>query len=256
MNSTTVELSDFYTNMLSYLNDLVNPDVAYNCIKINDEGNEWYLKAGRTSPYVGCIINYSDYENYKMWMDKVDEDNKNLVAFLPDGDTPGHQNMYTLCKELRRLAVIDNAKASASANFATGVGDWDAVAIPGFAGNSLYVIAVDPGANDQPLVITIDTSVAGAVPNDRINISLATGPAGAITTTVQDIIAGVASAGVPISIVENTAGIVDAEVETILTGGTLVNDVVGWASIPLRSSANADPDFAFMGADQSDKFGI
>ncbi len=258
MNSITVELSDFYTNMATYLKQIIDPSYAFNCVKINDEGNEWYLKAGRTSPYIGCVIGYSDYENYKMWMDKVNVENRNLVEFLPDADTPGHSNMYVLVKKLRELAIIDNAKASATKNFTTGVGDWDANAsVPGDAGNSLYVIVVDPGANDQPLTVTIDTSTLGGVTDDRINISLATGSAGAITTTVQDLISAVASTPGYISITENTAGLVGAEIETVLVGGTEINTVVGWASILLKDNPNDEnPSFVFLGADESDKFGI
>lgn len=255
MNSITVELSDFYTNMITYLKQIIDPAYTFNCIKINDEGNDWYIKANRTSPYLSCIMEYSNYANYKRWMDKVEEDNRNIIEFLPDADTPGHSNMYTLVKKLRELAIINNDKVSADANFTTGAGDWDAIAIPGDAGNSLYVIVVNPGAINQSLSVTIDTS--GAAPDDRINISLATDGAGAITTTVQDIITAVGEIPGYITITENVAGVVGAEIETALTGGTLINNVVGWKSILIKDNPNDEnPAFVFLGADESDKFGI
>jgi len=247
MNSITVELSDFYTNMATYLKQIIDPAYAFNCIKINDDG--------KGSSYLGCIIDYSNYENYKMWMDKVEEENRNLVEFLPDADTPGHSNLYTLTKKLRELSVIDNDKVSATVNFTTGVGDWDATAIPGNAGNSMYVIVEDPGANDSPLTVTIDTSILGGITNDRININLATDGAGVITTTVQDLIVAV----IPgyITVTENTAGIIGAEIETVLAGGTLINTVVGWESILVKDNPNDEnPSFVFLGADESNKFGI
>ena len=259
MNTISLEISDFYSNMLKYLSNLNNPDISYNCIKILDEGNEWYKKQNRTSPYIGCIMEYSNYEGYQMWMDNVEEEETDLISFLPNASTKGYPSLYYLVKKLRDMAFITNEKVAASASLTSGAGVWDARAsVPGVKANGLYLIVTDPSANDQPLTIYKDTSTAGAVLNDRVHISLSTDAVGTITTTVQDLIDGIASSNCSgyINVIEVIAGIIAPEVETPLVGGTLINNVVKWKSIIVKEDSNENPNFVFLGADESDVFGI
>lgn len=87
---------------------------------------------------------------------------------------------------------------------------------PGVAGNAIHWVTVDPAANDQALSI----GVVGSV----ITVNLATGPAGALTTTATQLATaisqdGPASALVNIEVTASGAGAVTAQVDAPLAGG-------------------------------------
>lgn len=90
--------------------------------------------------------------------------------------------------------------------------------VKGVAGDSITVAYIDPAGNDQALSVVVTGT--------DIVINLATGPAGAITTTGDDIktaISGDADANALVSVADAAAndgsGVVTALAETALTGG-------------------------------------
>lgn len=86
----------------------------------------------------------------------------------------------------------------------------------GTAGNSITVTHVDPSANDAILTVVISGT--------DIVVNLATGPAGAITSTAAQVAAAIAQSGQASALVTCTAegtgaGIVEAKAEASLAGG-------------------------------------
>jgi len=89
----------------------------------------------------------------------------------------------------------------------------------GTAGNSITLALVNPGGNNQALAV----SVAGS----DISVALATGPAGAITTTAAQLLAALLATPAVVALVtpslkagETGVGIVTALAATNLAGGT------------------------------------
>ncbi len=89
---------------------------------------------------------------------------------------------------------------------------------PGVGGNTVTIEYLDPLANDSPLSITVTLSA--------IQVSLATGPAGAITSTAAQVAALIAGTPAAAALVwsQNAAGndgtgVVTALAATPLTGG-------------------------------------
>lgn len=116
-------------------------------------------------------------------------------------------------------ADMDAAHATLTTALAGGDNDivWRAV-VGGAAGNDITIAYVDPGANDKPLGV--------AVVGNAITVNLATGPAGAITSTAGDIIAKMASTPTAAALVTGAnaaandgTGVVTAMAATALTGG-------------------------------------
>lgn len=100
---------------------------------------------------------------------------------------------------------------------------WKAVA-GGIAGNDVKIVLADPGANSQELAV----SVVGKV----ITVSLATGEAGAITSTAKDVADAVnASETASALVVADASGnasneaAVAAVAETALTGGAAASAI-------------------------------
>lgn len=94
---------------------------------------------------------------------------------------------------------------------------WRAV-VGGAAGNDITIAYVNPAGNDKPLGVV--------VANNAITVNLATGPAGAITSTAADIIAKMASTPTAAALVTGAnaaandgTGVVTAMAATALTGG-------------------------------------
>lgn len=89
---------------------------------------------------------------------------------------------------------------------------------PGADGNNITVALTDPSGNDQALAITVtDTDIV---------VSLATGPAGAITTTASQLLAALNADEDAAALITTTlktgntgAGVVTALTETSLAGG-------------------------------------
>jgi len=89
---------------------------------------------------------------------------------------------------------------------------------PGVAGNSITIEYVDPLGNNQPLGVTVLASA--------ITVSLATGPAGAITSTATLVAAAIAALPAADALVwvrnadsNDGSGVVTALAATPLTGG-------------------------------------
>lgn len=87
----------------------------------------------------------------------------------------------------------------------------------GTAGNSITVVYVDPGANDQALSV-------GVVGTD-ITVNLATGPAGAITSTASEIKTAVDAFGAAAALVDITVSGVGGNVQTAQVQTPLENGV-------------------------------
>lgn len=118
-------------------------------------------------------------------------------------------------------------EAAVKASKATGVvGDnnailWTAVA-GGAAGNNIKVALIDPAGNNKPLEVT--------VVNNEIRVQVATGDAGAITSTASEVIAAVNASllakGLVVAANSGTSdgtGVVAAVAATALAGGTDAN---------------------------------
>lgn len=118
-------------------------------------------------------------------------------------------------------------EAAVKANKATGVvGNnnailWTAVS-GGAAGNGIKVALIDPAGNSKPLEVT--------VVNNEIRVQVATGDAGAITSTAADVIAAVNASllakGLVVAANSGTSdgtGVVAAVAATALAGGADAN---------------------------------
>lgn len=111
----------------------------------------------------------------------------------------------------------DKAKATVTLNMTAATSDLTYTAVEdGYAGNGISVVHVDPGAHDAALAV----SVVGKA----ITVSLATGPAGAITSTAAQVKAAVnahpAAAALVLCEDEGVgSGVVNALAAANLTGG-------------------------------------
>jgi len=128
---------------------------------------------------------------------------------------------YVTKTEVRSILGVasDATRAVVSTNLSGGNNDLTFTAVQaGFAGNTVSVTYVNPNDNDQPLVVSVTDSA--------ITVSLATGVAGAITSTANAILAALtadaeASALIVTTLKQgsNGTGVVTAMSELFLTGG-------------------------------------
>ena len=115
----------------------------------------------------------------------------------------------------------------------------------GTDGNGITVTYTDPSGNDQALAV----SVVGT----DIDVSLATGPAGAITSTADDISTAIAAdedaaALVTVADAEDNdgSGVVTAMAEAALTGGAVAEKLLGPFEPARFLQADGDIDVAFV----------
>ena len=109
--------------------------------------------------------------------------------------------------------VVIASAASVAAEKDVGAGDQAIevmAAAAGVAGNAITVALVDPGANDRELAV--------AVAGTAISVSLATGNAGAITSTNTDVVAAINASAA-------AAALVIASIAAGGTAGTVVSAV-------------------------------
>lgn len=114
----------------------------------------------------------------------------------------------------------------------------------GTGGNSITVAYVDPSGNDQELGVVVTDS--------DIVVNLATGPAGAITSTANDILAAIeadedASALVTVALADDNTGegVVTAMAETALSGGASVRAILGPFESARFEQEDGDMDIDF-----------
>lgn len=118
-----------------------------------------------------------------------------------------------------QLNIPANVAASVTVNMTAATSDLTYTAkAAGSAGNGITVTHIDPAGNNKPLIVSVTA-------NDDITISLATGAAGAITSTAALVKAAVNSDTVASSLVTCEdegvgSGLVNALATTNLTGGT------------------------------------
>lgn len=125
---------------------------------------------------------------------------------------------------IQKLGItIDNNSAAVAASLSTALaGDNNDIKLvakqAGVVGNHLELALVDPAGNDQTLAVTVADGV--------ISVSLATGAAGAITSTADQVIAAInasATAGALVTASRKTGndgtGVVTALAAANLTGG-------------------------------------
>lgn len=116
-----------------------------------------------------------------------------------------------------QIYVPGNDYATVTIDMTNALSDLTYTAVDyGTAGNSITVTHVDPSGNDQPLAVNVDGT--------DITVSLATGPAGAITSTAAEVKAAVnvhADASLLVLCEDEGvgSGIVNAEAVTSLAGG-------------------------------------
>lgn len=114
--------------------------------------------------------------------------------------------------------VPDDGAAAVTINMTNALADLTYTARePGTSGNSISVVHLDPAGNNQALAVSVD--------GKAITVSLATGGAGAITSTAAQVKAAVLANGdsrVLVYCEDEGAGtgIVNAVTATALTGGT------------------------------------
>jgi len=129
---------------------------------------------------------------------------------------------------------------------------------PGAAGNSITITYTAPAGNDQSL----DVTVVGT----DIDVSLATGSGGAITSTAAEVLAAVNDDGeakllVLASLPDGAtgAGVVTAMSKTALTGGNDAGDIVSTATEVLEAIEEDDDASALVTvalADDNDGSGV
>lgn len=147
--------------------------------------------------------------------------------------------------------VPDDAQATLTIDMTNANADLTYTAVDhGIEGNDISVTHTDPSGNDEPLGV----SVSGT----DITVSLATGEAGAITSTAAEVAAAIAANADAAALVTCTAegtgaGVVNAETKTSLAGGA--NKRLVYLKPP-RVSASAAPatftlyeDKTFTGGD-------
>lgn len=111
---------------------------------------------------------------------------------------------------LRNGLVGKVAKASATTGATTTLISWSAN-VSGIFGNSIKVTLSDPVGNNQPLGVTVTGT--------EIDVSLATGPSGTLTSTAQQVVAAVRAATTLVSVSAEGNGVLGAVGETTFTGG-------------------------------------
>lgn len=141
------------------------------------------------------------------------------------------------------LGTADDTAATLATNLTGTNNDLTYTAVAdGAAGNDVTVAYVDPAGNDQAL----DVNVTGT----DIVVSLATGPAGAITSTASDVRTAVLAEGAAAALVSvankagnDGTGVVTALTETSLAGGFDGGDISSTAA-EVVDALNGDTDAA------------
>lgn len=137
-------------------------------------------------------------------------------GLAPSSNSPVHTVAVT------SQGSIDALVAATAASLTVGTGNAGLVFTAqtgGTAGNSITVRFVDPAGNDQALSV--------GVVGSAITVNLATGPAGAITSTATLIKAAIEASGpaaalVAVTLVGNGSGVVTAHAVANLAGGEAV----------------------------------
>ena len=136
---------------------------------------------------------------------------------------------------------------AAAATFGTGTSEVVVTAdAAGAAGNNISVALVDPSANNQ----TLSVSVVG----QAITASLATGAAGAITTTAAQLTAAINANAAASALVTATGagvGIVAAAAATNLTGGATVGVAAAITDGALGDAATGTAIATALGLDSA-----
>lgn len=135
---------------------------------------------------------------------------------LRAGEFLGRITATGLYAPVRRSALAALATAPVAASLTTALaGDNNDLTytalVPGTAGNGIAVQYIDPAGNDKPLAVNVVGSA--------ILVSLATGPAGAITSTAGDIATEIAATPAAAALVSagNAAGNDGTGVVTAMT---------------------------------------
>jgi hypothetical protein len=157
------------------------------------------------------------------------------------------QNPPAVRKDVGDLAVTVNATQATLETELVGDNN-DLVftaANGGTGGNSITVTYVDPAGNDQALGVVVTDS--------DIVVNLATGPAGAITSTADDIAAAIAAdedAAALVTVADadgnDGSGVVTAMAEATLTGGAVAEKLLGPFEPARFLQADGDIDVAFV----------